>query len=66
MKKATGIMLISVFKTLSKETFLIKPKDLLELTSSEIFFKYFPNTLRKRKIKGGLSGLRQFLATETL
>ena len=49
--ETTGIMLTSFFKTLSKETLFIRPKTLLEPTSTKIFFKNFDDTLTKRKIK---------------
>ena len=44
-------MLTSFFKTRSKETLFIRPKTLLETTSTKIFFKNFDDTLTKRKIK---------------
>ena len=55
-------MSISVLK-LCRDTFLIRPEALLELTSTNIFLKDFDNTKRKMKAKrlrkvqdGGVSG----------
>ena len=43
-------MSISVFESLLKETFFVGSKTLLELTSTNTFFKDFSNTLTKCKI----------------